>query len=97
MKVVIYRVQADAWGPLEMAVAKASVDHGSPVWAGMPSSTYIWRRAAAGCFTSVGRPLSVFLCLLARNDKREGALRISLAVALDVSARSSVGELTGGG
>ena len=43
------------------------------------------------------RPLSVFRCLLARNNKMEGALSIYLVVALALAARSSVGELTGGG
>ena len=97
MKAVISRVHAGAWGPLEMSVSKASVDHGGPVWAGMPSSTYFLRRATAGCFAPSGRPPSVFLCLLARNDRREGASRISLAVALAVAVRSSIGELTGRG
>ena len=97
MNEVISGVHAQAGGPLERAVSKASVDHGGPVWEGIPSSPYLWRRAAAGCFTPSGRPPSVFLCLLARNDRREGASRISLAVALAVAARSSVGESMGGG
>ena len=97
MKEVISGVQAEAWGPLDMAVSEASGDHGGPVWAGMPSSTYVFRRHTAGCFTPSGRPPSVFLYLLARNDMREGASRISLAVALAVAARSSVGESMGGG
>ena len=96
-KEVISGLQSEAWGPLEMAVSKASGDHGGPVWAGVPSSTYVWRRAATGCFTLLGRPTSVLLCLLVRNNKREGALRISLAVALAVADRSSVSESTGGG
>ena len=33
MKEFISGVQAEAWGPLEMAVSKASGDHGGPVWA----------------------------------------------------------------
>ena len=94
-KEVISGVQDEAWAPLEMSVSNASGYHGGPVWAGMPSSKYFWRRAAVGCFTPLGRPPSVSLCLLARNDKREGALRISLAVALAIDARSSVDESTG--
>ena len=97
MKEVVSMVQAESWAPLEMAVSNASRDHGGPVWAGMPSYTYLFRRAAAGCVAPSGRPPSVFLCLLARNDKMEGASRISLAVALAVAARSSLGESTGGG
>ena len=41
MKEVISGVHAEAWGPLERSVSKASVDHGGPVLAGMPSSTYL--------------------------------------------------------
>ena len=63
----------------------------------IPSSTYLLKRTVAGCFTPLGRPPSVFLCLLGSNDKREGALRISLLVALAVDARSSVGESIGEG
>ena len=37
MKEVISGVQAEAWGPLDMAVSEASGDHGGPVWAGMVS------------------------------------------------------------
>ena len=80
-----------------MVVSKALGDHGGPVWARMPSSTYFFMRSEAGCFTTLGRSPSVFLCLLARNGMREDALRIYLAVALALAARSSVGELMGGG
>ena len=41
MKEVISGVQAYEWAPLDMAVSNASGDHGGPVLAGMPSSTYI--------------------------------------------------------
>ena len=40
---------------------------------------------------------SVFCCLEARNDRRDGALRISLVVSLAVPARSSSGVAVGGG
>ena len=39
MKEVIYRVQDEVCGPLEMAVSKAWGDHQGPVWSGMSSST----------------------------------------------------------
>ena len=39
MKVIIYGVQAEVCGPLEMEVSSAWGDHGGPVQAGMPSST----------------------------------------------------------
>ena len=39
MKSVIYGVQADECGPLEMAVSRAWRDHGVTLCAGMPSST----------------------------------------------------------
>ena len=45
----------------------------------------------------MGRPPSVFLCFLARNNKIEVTLMISLADALAVAARLSVGESMGGG
>ena len=87
---VISKVQAKEWYPLEMAVSSAWEYHGGPVWAGITSSTYDSMRSVAGCLTPSGRLPSVFRCLEARNDSRDGALRISLAVALVVSAISSV-------
>ena len=59
--------------------------------------SYFLRGSAAGCFTPLGRPPCVFLYLPARNDKREGALMISLVVALAVATRLSDGDSTGGG
>ena len=44
----------------------------------------------------LGRPPSISRCLLARNDKREGALRIYLVVSLALAARSSISGATGG-
>ena len=84
-------------GPLGNGSLQCLRRPGGAVWSGMPYSTYFWRRSVVGCFTPSGRPPSVFLCLLARNYRREGASRISLMVALAVADRSFVGELTGGG
>ena len=56
MNKVISGVQAEAWGPLEMAVSKASGYHGGPVWAGMPFSTNFCRRSTPGCFAPSVRP-----------------------------------------
>ena len=39
MNVILSRVQAEAWDPLEMAVSIAWIDHGGMVWAGMPCFT----------------------------------------------------------
>ena len=39
MKSVIYGVQVDECGPLEMALSRAWRDHGLTVCVGMPSST----------------------------------------------------------
>ena len=38
MNMVIYRVQAEAWCPLEMAVYSTWGDHIGLVWVGMPYS-----------------------------------------------------------
>ena len=97
MNVSISGVQAEAWSPLDMAVFSAWGDRGGPVWAGISSSTYNCMRDAAICLTLFDRILSVFCCLEASNNRRDGALRIYLAVALAVAARSSVGVATGGG
>ena len=97
INLVISGVQAEAWGILEMAVSSALGDHGGLVWAGIPSSTYDYMRAVDGCLTPYGRLTSVFHCLEARNNRRDDALRISLAVALTVAARSAAGVDVGGG
>ena len=47
MDMIISGVQAEAWGTLEMAVSSALGDHGGPVWAGIPSSTYDCMKAAS--------------------------------------------------
>ena len=66
------------------------------MWAGILLSTYDCIRDAAGCLIPSGRIPNVFRCLEARNGRRDGALRILLEVALDVSTRSSVGVAAGG-
>ena len=63
---------------------------------GIPAHT-VQIRATAGCLTPSGRPPSVFRYLIARNDKREGALSISLEVALAVAGSLSVSGSTGMG
>ena len=97
MNVVIFGVQAKAWGPLEMVVSSDWGNHRGPMWDIIPSSAYDCMRATYGFLTPSGKLPSIFRCLEARNDRRGGALRISLAVALSVSARSSVGVAAGGG
>ena len=81
---------------MEMSVSSARGDHRGPMWTVIPYSTYDCMRAAAGCLNSSSRLSSVFRCLEARNDKRSGVLRISMVVALTISARSSVGVTAGG-
>ena len=95
--VVIYRIQDEAWGPLEMTVSSACIYHGGPVWAVIPSSTYDCMRSTAVCITPSDRLTSVFYLLEARNNRRDGALRIYLAFALSIATRSSVGVSGGGG
>ena len=80
--------------PLGDAVSSAWRDHGGRVCTGMPSSKYGQIRSAVGCVTPSGRPPSVFRCLLERSYRREGALRIYLAVALAIAAISSVSGAT---
>ena len=79
-----------------MEVSSAWGDHKGPVWAVITYSTYDCMRAAAGCLTLSASLTSVFRCLEAKNDRRDGALSIYLAVALAVAARSSIGVATGG-
>ena len=97
MKLVISGVQAEEWAPLEMVVYSAWGDHGGPVWAGITSSSYDHMRSSAGCLIPSGRLHSVFRCLEARNNIRDGALRIYLAVALAVAAKPSAGVSACGG
>ena len=97
MNVVISEVQAEAGGPLEMAVSISWGDHGGLVWEGIPSSTYDCIRDADGCLTPSSMLTSVFRCLEASNNRRDGALKLFLVVALAIAARSSVGVAAGGG
>ena len=82
---------------MDMAVSRSWRYHGGMVWTWIPSSEQYCRRDADICQTPSIRLFSVFRCLLIRNNKRDGVIRISLSGVLAIAAISSVGVATGGG
>ena len=80
-------VHADAWVLLVIALSRASLDQGSPVLTGMPSSTYYCRREADGRRTATSIAPNVPHFHEAMKYNREVARWISSSVALDVATR----------